>query len=196
MRNIIISYISVLAVMALRDASDPVLADFWARRVAWYHSSTDAHWPGSTREMPPSAIDLPTRTMPPESVRCALVSYETQAFHLGSYEAAIESMLCRMRNQDDGAAQFYLYRVALRRDLIIEQGWRDENLEDAAQVTHAALGSADAIRYLNVRESPGAISLAVRRTAIRSVLGTSIPVRILNIGAEDPLLRKIALRHL
>jgi hypothetical protein len=29
------------AVMALRDANDPVLDDQWACRVAWYHTSTN-----------------------------------------------------------------------------------------------------------------------------------------------------------
>src|SRR5258706_13685071 len=165
------------AVMALRDASDPVLDDQWACRVAWYHTSTDPGWPSSTRPMPSSAMNLLTRVMRPEHVRRARDTYETQALHLGTYETAIESMLRRMRDQDDGGAQFYLCRVALRRGLIIERGWRDENSAEVSQITQSALGKAGAIRYLNVHESPGSISLAGRRRTIGSGQSGSLPVR-------------------
>ena len=181
------------AVMALRDANDPVLDDQWACRVAWYHTSTDPAWPSGTRAMPPSAVELLTRMMPPGHVRRARHTYETQALHLGTYETAVESMLRRMRDQDDGGAQFYLYRVALRRHgLTIEQGWRDENLEEASQITQSALGEADVIRYLNVRESPGSISLVVRPGAIGSVQGVSLPVRVVEATTASSLLREVA----
>jgi len=179
------------AVMALRDANDPVLDDQWACRLAWYHTSTDPGWPSGAHPMPPSAVERLAHMMPSEDVRRARHTYETQALHLGTYETAVESMLRRMRDQDDGGAQFYLYRVALRRPrLIIEQGWRDENLEEAAQITQSALAAADAVRYLSVRESPGSISLAVRREAIASVQGVSLPVG--EVPAAPSLLREVA----
>ena len=181
------------AVMALRDTSDLVLDDERACRLAWYHTSTDPGWPSGARQMPPSAVDLLAGLMPPEDVRRARHTYETQALHLGTYEAAIEVMLRRMRDQDDGRAQFYLYRVAMRRHgVIVEPGWRDENLEEVAQITQSALGEADAIRYLNVHESRGSISLAVRPGAIGSVQGVSLPVRVVEATTARPLLREVA----
>jgi hypothetical protein len=181
------------AVMALRDASDPVLDDEWAGRVAWYHTSTDPGWPGLARPMPAPAVKLLARMMSSGDVRRARHAYETQALHLGTYGAAIESMLRRMRDEDDGGAQFYLFRVALRQDgLIIKEGWRDENSAEASQITQCALGEADAVRYLNVRESPGSISLAVRRDAIDCVQGASLPVGVVDVMAASSLLLEVA----
>jgi hypothetical protein len=98
-----------------------------------------------------------------------------------------------MRDQDDGGAQFYLHRVALRRHgVVIEPGWRDENLEEIAQITQPALGRADAIRYLNVHESPGSMSLAVRLGAIGSVQRISLPVHVVEATAASSLLREAA----
>jgi hypothetical protein len=180
------------AVMALRDANDPVLDDQRAGRVAWYHTSTDPGWPSSNHLMPPLAVDLLTGMMPSADVSRARHAYENKALHLGTYETAIEAMLRRMRDEDDGGAQFCLYRVAVRRRaLIIERGCRDENSAEASQITQSALGKADAIRHLNVRESPGSISLAVRRDAIGSVQHVSLPVRVVGVTVASSLLREV-----
>ena len=164
------------AVMALRDPSDPVLNDQVAAQVAWYHTSTDPGWPSRARPMPPSAAEFLARTMRPGDVGRIRDADENRALHLGTYESAIESMLRHMRDEGEGAAQFYLYSVALRRQqLVIEPGCRDENSEEASQITQSDLGEADVIRYLNVRESPGSISLAVRPQIIGSVRRVSLP---------------------
>jgi hypothetical protein len=69
-----------------------------------------------------------------------------------------------MRDQDDAGSQFYLYRVGLvvapRR---VNDGYRDENHEPAAQLTVAQLVAEglSAVRYLNVVEDMGSLSLAV-----------------------------------
>jgi len=180
------------AVMTLRDADDPVLDDHTACTVAWYHTSTKPGWPGDVNPMPPSAVKILAGMIPPHAVRRARHRHETQALHLGTYETAVESMLRRMRDQDGGGEQFYLHRVALRDGLIIEQGWRDENSAEAAQITQPDLGDVDAIRYLNVHESPGSISLAVRREAIASVQRVPLPVYTVEVTATSPLLREVA----
>ena len=141
--------------------------------------------------MPPPAVKALAGMMPPDAARRTRHRHETQALHLGTYETAVESMLRRMRDQDDGGEQFYLYRVALRHGLVIEQGWRDENSAEAAQVTQPDL-DVDAIRYLNVHESPGSISLAVRREAIASVQRVPLPVSTVEVTATSPLLREVA----
>jgi hypothetical protein len=131
--------------------------------------------------------------MSPGEVSRVRQTYETLALHLGTYEAAIESMLRRMRDEGDAGAQFYLHRVSLRRHgPIIEEGWRDENLEEAAQITQDGLRESDVIRYLNVRESPGSISLAVRPEAIDSIQRNSLPDRVIRVTAESSLLGEIA----
>jgi hypothetical protein len=117
------------AVMTLRDADDPVLDDEQACSVAWYHTSTEPEWPQHGHPLPRSVVQDLAKTMPLDVVDDARRRDETQALHLGTYEAAIESMLRRVHDQDNGGAQFYLYRVALRRDGVsIEPGWRDETL--------------------------------------------------------------------
>jgi hypothetical protein len=143
--------------------------------------------------MPAAAIEFLKLVMPADAVHRARDRHEDQALHLGTYEAAIESMLRRMRDQDDGGSQFYLYRVALHRDgLVIEPGWRDENSSEAAQITQVDLGDADGVRYLNVHESPGSISLAVRRKAIAWVRSISLPASAPNVAVTPDLLTEVA----
>jgi hypothetical protein len=181
------------AVMALRNPDDPVLRDQQARSVAWYHTSTDPGWPGSDHLMPTSAIRIITRTMPDEAVQRVRDRYETQALHLGTYETAIESMLRKMRDEDAGGAQFWLYRVALRGDgTRIKPGYWNENEENISQITQEELGDWDVIRYLNTWESPGSISLAVRHQSLAAVQGIRLPVQALSSGAAPSLVREIA----
>lgn len=182
------------AVFALRDAQDPALDDQWVRRAAWYHTSTDADWPNGTRTMPTETDDPIAGLLSPEGLRRASERYETQALHLGTYEAAIESMMRRMRDQGDGGAQFYLYRVKLRDALTIEAGWRDENRAEAARITQGELGDVDAIRYLNVHEAAGSISLAVRRGAIDSIQRGALPLAGAEPSAGDVIAEVALLR--
>jgi hypothetical protein len=184
------------AVMTLRDVDDPALDDHRLSAVAWYHTSTNDNWPSSTHAMPVATVESLRREMPADAVARVRKRQEDQALHLGTYEAAIESMLRRMRDQGDGASQFYIYRVALRRDgLVIEPGWRDENHAEAAKITQADLGKADGIRYLNVYESPGSISLAVRRKAIAWVQSIPLPASPLDITVPPELLTEVHHLH-
>lgn len=182
------------AAFALRDAKDPALDDRWTSHAAWYHTSTDGGWPSGIRTMPTETENPIARKLSPEGLQRARERYETQALHLGTYEAAIESMLRRMRDQADGGSQFHLYRVKLRDALTVEAGWRDENHAEAAQITQQQLGDVDAVRYLNVHEAPGSLSLAVRPDAIdatqRVTLPLAVPLQVARaVIAEVALLR-------
>ncbi|MBN9747899.1 hypothetical protein DMP23_43600 [Amycolatopsis sp. A1MSW2902] len=163
-----------LAVLALRDANDPVLADEHLVRVAWYHTSTYTGWPQSSRTLSSATVESLQHT-PSVNIAKVRAQHEGQALHLGTYEAAIESMLRRMNDQNDGGASLSLYRVELRRDILVEPGWRDENATEVARISQADLGEADAIRYLNVHESPGSISLAIKPAAICRVQRVDVP---------------------
>jgi Zn ribbon nucleic-acid-binding protein len=181
------------AVMTLRDIDDPIIDDHRVCTFAWYHMSTDPVWPSATHLMPQAASESLEAMMPPAAVRDARYRYENKALHLGTYEAAIESMLRHMGDENDGDSQFYLYRVAMHcAGVTLEPGWRDENSAKAAQITEVDLGDADGIRYLNVHESPGSLSLAVRRRAIAGVQCVSLPLDALHIVVAPTLLAEVA----
>lgn len=77
-----------------------------------------------------------------------------------------------MKCQDDRDSRFFLYRVELNLDPTrVETGYRDENEQHAARLSTADLQaeSLQVVRYLNVYESPGSLSLAVTADAITAV---------------------------
>lgn len=186
-------------VAAIRDAADPALTDAAVGQVAWYHSSTEPTWPPPERG--PLEFGILAHHMPADAMARAVQRHADQALHVGTYEAAIESMLRRMRDQGDAASKFFLYRVALRADLAIEPGYRDENEEEAAQITQSQISAAgvQAIRYLNAWEASGSLSLAVCREAVEAVQVLPVPIESLGapippdlINAVDAIVQRIA----
>ncbi|KAA1399909.1 hypothetical protein [Aeromicrobium ginsengisoli] len=179
------------AVIAIRDEHDLALDDEMVSRFAWYHTSTWPNWPSpdyanqTKLKLKESAGRLGF------SVERALEKVTTQAFHLGTYEAAVENMFRRMRDQADGGAQFHLYRVKLRPGLRIEEGYRDENLDEAAQLTVPELEASgvDVVRYLNAHEAEGTLSVAVQPDALASVQQIAVPVAQLadEVPGTDPV---------
>jgi hypothetical protein len=168
------------AVIDLRDPEDAALDDNTLPQLAWYHTTTDPQWPRVAKPLSDDEVrHLRERAgWSEEQIDRRRGIHENQALHLGTYEAAIESMLRRMNCQDDQESTFYLYKVRLRPDLIVEPGWRDENQAEAAKITSFDLArqDVDGIRYLNAHESIGSISLAVVRGAIESVQCTVVPL--------------------
>jgi len=172
------------AVAAVRDEHDPALRDDCVPGLAWYHTSTDPAWPSEDYAARFEAeLKWVDRDFGPS--RESHIARETsKALHVGTYEAAIENMLRRMNDQGDGDSQFYLYRVGLRiAPGRINQGYRDENHAVAAKISLGELDAAglDAVRYLNVHEAIGTLSLAVRPDAIWAVQRLPIPVSSLSI---------------
>lgn len=167
------------AVIDLRDPRDPALDDSYLPLFFWYHTSTDPDWPRVSKPLTCDEISYLQRAgWSKEKIERHCLVYENQAFHLGTYEAAIESMLRRMNEQDDQASIFYLYRVRLRQNLTLETGFRNENHNPAAKITSfdLELKNLDGIRYLNAYESMGSISLAVVRGAIESTQRILVPI--------------------
>lgn len=167
------------AVALLRDPADPVLDDETVPALAWYHTSTWPDWPSLKHRAYTEAWLRGIADRFAGDVESVIEQAATKALHLGTYEAAIENMIRRMKNQSDERAQFYLYRVKLRRDsLRIEPGHRDENVEEAAALTTGQLDDlgVDVVRYLNVHEAVGLLSLAVRPAAIEAVQQMSLPL--------------------
>lgn len=173
---------------AIRDSSDPALDDALVGRLAWYHSSTQLNWPEPEDEyervVRAQLATLPYRFGDLERIVGRRV---TQALHLGTYEAAIENMHRRMLNQGDGKSSFYLHRVQV--DIAstrINAEVIDENDEPVGMITTSDLAARglDAIRYLNVWEGAGCVSLAVQRTAITKIQSTPIPLQ--RKGSQHP----------
>jgi len=157
------------AVIALRDMADPALDNEQLNRFAWYHASTSPDWPSPTYVQAKRLTLTRGGSRIPEDQVARLSNL---AVHVGTYEAAIETVLRRMRNQGDADSRFFLYRVALDLDpRRVECGYRDENLQPAAMLSSAELRDQDlqAVRYLNVFESPGSLSLALIPDAIAAV---------------------------
>lgn len=168
------------AVIDLRDPDDAALDDSRLPQLAWYHTTTDPDWPRSSNLLAAGEFDASRKDDLHEGRRRAYGKrQENQALHLGTYEAAIESMLRRMRNQNDRDSTFYLYRIRIRGGLAIESGWRDENHAEAATITATELSNdgLDVIRYLNAYESMGSISVAVVRGSIESTQRFALPIQ-------------------
>jgi len=178
-------------VAALRNPDDPVLDNTRINRVAWYHTSTHLDWPSATYANDQRAKLLATAHYLPAGHSDSFIEQQlNQALHVGTYESAIENMLRRMCDQDDGAAQFYLHRVTLAVDPdCVNDGYRDENHESAAQLTTSDLRQSGlvAIRYMNVYESVGSLSLAVLPETITYVQTISLPVTTLAPTHNDSL---------
>jgi hypothetical protein len=172
----------------LSSANEHLLDDATLPRYAWYHTSTRSEWPPLSKPMDEERIrelrQRPgwTEAMVAERRR----RLENQALHLGSYEAAIESILRHMQAEDQHSI-FYLYRVQLRTGLKWEPEWRNETFESAGEITTYELkdDDLDGIRYLNVHEAAGNLSLAVLRSSIASTQRIVLPVTEL-VGDPDP----------
>jgi len=153
---------------ALRDLNDPALENEQLNRLAWYHTSTSPDWPSPSYEEQQRERLRDVRLVTDNQI--AMLS--GLALHVGTYEAAIENVLRRMKYQDDRNSRFFLYRVALNLDPSrVEAGYRDENEQRAAHLSSTELRDEglQSVRYLNVYESPGSLSLAVTADAIAAV---------------------------
>lgn len=156
------------AVVALRDLNDSALENGQLNRLPWYHTSTSPDWPSLTYEEQQRERLRDVRHVTDEQI----ATRSGLALHVGTYEAAIENVLRRMHDQDDRDSRFFLYLVALNLDPTrVEAGYRDENEQHAARLSEAELRDEglQAVRYLNIYESSGSLSLAVIADAIAAV---------------------------
>lgn len=165
-------------VAALRDPDDPALSNDKVRDLAWYHTSTFHDWPSPeyVARIRSQFEQLGSRILPPDARDRIRDREMAKALHVGTYESAIENMLRRMSDQDDANSDFYLHRVSL--DLApedIEVGYRDENHDDASQISLDELRPLRAARYVNVHEASGSISLAIHPSAIATIQTIALP---------------------
>lgn len=179
---------------------DPVHDDHTVRNLYWYHSSTHAAWPD--RDFDPTAqlTDDTKQLMEHNGMRPGAVErwaarQKSKALHLGTYEATIENMFRRMADQGDAGSQFYLHRVQLRPDCVIEPGVHSEPTDFVgdAQLADECGPDVNVLRYVNVHEDPSNVSLAIEIDAVWRVQSIQIP---LAVHADDPELRAATARLL
>ncbi|WP_454165390.1 hypothetical protein [Gordonia iterans] len=179
---------------------DPVYDDSTVRSLYWYHSSTHAVWPD--RDFDPAAqlTDVAKERMEesglsPGAVERWVAGQKAKALHVGTYEAAIENMLRRMDSQSDAGSQFYLHRVQLRSDCVIEPGVHAElpSLMGDVELSAKCAPDVNVFRYVNVHEDPSNVSLAIEIGAVWRVQSVPIP---LAVDADDPELRVATARLL
>ena len=161
--------------IALRDPHDVALNEGLVPQLVWYHTTTVPNWPARSRPLTADDVrQFELADLSDEQIH----REKNKALHLGTYEAALESMLRNMHERGDQHSTFYLHRVRLREDVVIEKRLRNENHEPAANITtmDLALLGVNGVRYLNAYESMGGISLAIARGAIESTQGVALPV--------------------
>lgn len=145
----------------------------------WYHSSTRSDWPPFDLD-PASDLDpvVVARMGGAQRVAAWADRQRSQALHVGTYEAAIHNMLRRMDDQGDRESQFYLYRVRLKPSVVVRKDWviDPSKLMGDLPLEEVCPAGVDVARYLNYREDPGGLSLALGRDSIASVQSIAIPL--------------------
>lgn len=168
------------------DPDDPALVDDRVAQCSWYHTSTQPDWP--TRDFDPAAVltaETRLRMGGDERVAAWAARQRAKALHVGTYEAAVYNLLRRMRDQGDRGTPFYLYRVHLRPDVVVREGWviDPSNWLGDVVLDEVCPPGIDVARYLNYHEDPGGLSLALGRDAIAGV--QQVPLPLPGDGMDD-----------
>lgn len=157
---------------------DPALDDASAKQLAWYHSSTFAEWPPIIDFA--GGLNDQVRLMMGGQAAVARWAdrQRTKALHIGTYESAVHNMLRRIDDQADGGKQFFLYRVRLRPESVIQPGWITDpsNFVGDVQLDDLCPPEVEVVRYVNYHEDPGGLSLAIRPSAISTTQRLAIPL--------------------
>ncbi|UYW00194.1 MULTISPECIES: hypothetical protein [Paenarthrobacter] len=177
---------------------DPSHDDTKVRGTFWYHTSTHSNWPDRAFDPTAGLTEVTKRRFQRSwadghGLGRWAESQKTKALHLGTYEAAVENMLRRMHEQDCAGHQFYLYRVRLSQDAMIEPGVHRElpGYFGDVQLGEHCSDDIDIFRYVNTYEDPSSISLAVTLEAINAVQMIAIP---LTVDVEDVWISAAAAR--
>lgn len=161
--------------------ADPALTPADVTGMYWYHTSTHANWPDTNFDPIASLTEetkarMESMTGPGAVARWA-ARQKRKALHIGTYEAAIENTLRRMRDQSSESSDFYLYRVQLDPQCRVAEGVHPEPTDFVGDTDLASVAGSqvDLYRYINVHEDPGSISAAITNRAIGSVQRLTIP---------------------
>lgn len=135
----------------------------WISGVAWFHTSTHSAWP------------------PPEAAA------RDRAIHLGTYEAAVDSMFYRMSAMDEAHSPFYLHRAVLPKSVSINPHLGEDSgqmFTGIVDLQVATEGGHDGYRYVNRKEHRGSVSLAMDPIVVTAVQTIALPRTELLLHAE------------
>lgn len=176
----------------LRNLNDVALRDDRIDGLYWYHSSTYESWPDTQAFADAHVEQIANRGAfwrgwsIPEQL---LEQHNSQALHVGTYEAAIENMLRRLQYQDDWSGlppRYWLHRVQLHLEPgDLAPGVGEEPTDWVGNVPSSKLfddyGGARAVRYVNVNEAHGSISMAIHPAVIATVGTIESPVEAIAV---------------
>ncbi|WP_126416923.1 hypothetical protein [Trueperella bialowiezensis] len=163
------------------------------RSQAWFHTTHIENWPprdyDPISQLAPDSIPRLRRQI---NLDQWAARQKTKALHLGTYESAVHNVYRRIGDQRDGGKPIYLYRVALRDDVVIRPDWVVDPSKFGGDIQADAVcrDPETVARYVNYHEDPGSISLAIRPEAIRAV--QELPV--LSIPTSDVEINQIVSR--
>lgn len=167
------------------EPNDPSHDDSTVRRLHWYHSSTHETWPDKDFDPAKQLTDVTKQRMEAMGSQSGGVErwanrQKAKALHVGTYEAAIENMFRRMDDQGGSADRYFMYRVQLSPNCVIEPGVHQEPTDFVgdAHLSEVCAPGVNTLRYVNVHEDPSSISLAVDLNAIHAVQRISVPMRV------------------
>ncbi|MGV0875184.1 hypothetical protein [Mycolicibacterium sp. XJ879] len=177
----------------LRNPDDIALQDDRVHKLFWYHTSTYENWPdaeayAAAYEAQMADARLSRRLANPQRAR---EQHTSRAVHIGTYESAIENMLRRLHdedNQDGSPIQYWLHRVQIHLELgDLAPGVGEEPTDFMGNVPMSKLdvdfGGARAVRYVNVNEAAGSISIAIHPAVIATV--ATIPIPVESVAVES-----------
>src|SRR5690625_2930700 len=142
---------------------DPVLDDGALREMYWYHSTEVPNWPADDFDPLVTFTNDTIHLMGGhERAENWALRQKNKALHLGTYEAAVHNMYRRISNQAGAGKTFYLYRVGIRRDVVIRPSYQPESSNFVGDVDRDKICPPpyNVTRYLNYFEDPGSLSLA------------------------------------
>jgi hypothetical protein len=149
----------------------------------WYHTSRYENWP----DLEAYTADVTEQVAQVKGGygfdgERYLRTKTSLALHLGTYESAIENMLRRLHDQDIGnpnTIRYWLHRVQIRlkpNDLDPHVGPEFASFMGDVTLSDLHERGARAVRYINVHEAAGSVSLAIDPDMIVAVSTIELPV--------------------
>lgn len=177
---------------ALRNPNDVALHDDSVANLVWYHTSRYENWPdreayaAETADMVAECFSYHD-----ESEQQHVIEQRTSfALHLGTYEAAIENMLRRLDTQDGddrSNVHYWLHRVQIQLapgELHPHVGEEIPSYFGEIPLSELDDRGARAVRYVNIHEAHGSVSIAIHPDVIATVASIALPLE--NIAPETP----------
>ncbi|MCV7003556.1 hypothetical protein [Mycolicibacterium alvei] len=176
----------------LRDPNDVALRDDLVASLIWYHTSRYENWPdrqayaAETADMVAEGFSYLD-----EAAQQQIIEQRTSfALHLGTYEAAIENMLRRLSDQDPvdrSTVRYWLHRVHIHlapNDLHPHVGDEIPSYFGEVPLSELDERGARAVRYVNIHEAHGSVSLAIHPDVIATVASIALPLQ--SLAPETP----------